>query len=59
MDELLERNIHMAEAALKMTEVLYEILCSSDEPETIRKALAALTSTDSGIEYLRMNPLAL
>jgi len=49
----------VVEANLKLTEVLYEIICSSDEPETIRKALAALTSTDSGIEYLRMNPLAL
>ena len=49
----------MAESALKFTEALYEILCESQEPEIVRKALAALTCTPEGIEYLRMNPLAL
>jgi hypothetical protein len=40
-------------------QALYEIVCDSDEPETIRKALAALTSTPSGCEYLAMNPITL
>lgn len=47
------------ETNLKLMQALHEILCDSEEPETIRKALAALTSTPGGIEYLRMNPLAL
>lgn len=49
----------IVETNLKLMQTLHEILCDSEEPETIRKALAALTSTPEGIEYLRMNPLAL
>lgn len=49
----------MTETVLKLTEALYEIVCDSEEAETVRKALAALTSSDAGIEYLRMHPLAL
>ena len=38
-------------------QTLYEIVMESDEPEIIRKALAALTSTPAGREYLEMNPI--
>lgn len=40
-------------------QTLYAIVCESDEPDTVRRALAALTATDAGIEYLRMNPITL
>lgn len=49
----------MAETNLLLLQALHEILCESEEAETVRKALAAMTSTPEGIEYLRMNPLAL
>lgn len=38
---------------------LYEIICESEEPEIIRRALAAMTSTSAGIEYLAMNPITM
>lgn len=47
----------MLETQLIHLQTLYEIVCDSDEPETIRKALAALTSTPAGIQYLQMNPI--
>jgi hypothetical protein len=40
-------------------QTLYEIVCESDEPDIIRRALAALTSTPAGIEYLAMNPITI
>lgn len=47
----------MLETQLIYLQSLYEIVCDSDEPETVRKALSALTSTPAGIDYLRMNPI--
>lgn len=49
----------MAEQVLIYIQTLYGIICDSEEPETIRRALAALTSTPGGIEYLQMNPIAI
>ncbi len=49
----------MTEANLAFMQCLFEIVCESEEPETIRKALAALTNTPGGIEYLQMNPITL
>lgn len=49
----------MAEEALIYVQTLYGIICDSEEPETIRKALAALTATTGGIEFLQMHPIAL
>lgn len=45
------------EMQLRYLEALYRIVCDSDEPETIRVALAALTGTSAGREYLEMNPI--
>lgn len=47
----------MAEQQLRYLEALYAIVCQSDEPETIRMALAALTGTPAGREFLEMNPI--
>lgn len=51
--------VQLMETQLIYLQCLYEVICDSDEPETIRRALAAMTSTDAGIEYLRMNPITL
>lgn len=37
-------------------EALYQIVMESDEPEIVRRALAALTSTEAGLDYIRLNP---
>lgn len=42
---------------LRYLQALHEVVSDSEEPETIRVALSALTSTNAGIEYLRMNPI--
>lgn len=47
----------MLETQLKLMQALYEIICESEEPEIIRRALSALTSTEAGIEYLTLNPI--
>lgn len=47
----------MLETQLVFVQALYEIVCESDEPETMRKALSALTSTEAGRQYLQMNPI--
>jgi hypothetical protein len=57
--ETLGVRITMAEEALIYVQTLYGIICDSEEPETIRKALAALTATTGGIEFLQMHPIAL
>lgn len=49
----------MLETQLMHLQTLYEIVCESEEPDTIRKALAALTSNDAGLDYLRMNPITM
>lgn len=45
------------ENQLLYIETLYRIVCDSEEPETIRQALAALTRTEEGRAYLAMNPI--
>jgi hypothetical protein len=50
-------NIQMLESQLRYLGALHEIVCDSDDPDAIRVALSALTSTDNGIEYLRANPI--
>jgi hypothetical protein len=47
----------MLQTQLIHLQTLYEIMCESEEPDIIRKALAALTSTSAGIQYLEMNPI--
>lgn len=48
---------NMMEFQLLVLQTLYEIVMESDEPEIIRKALAALTATAEGRQYLEMNPI--
>lgn len=47
----------MAEQQLRYLEALYAIVCDSGEPDIIRMALAALTGTAAGREFLEMNPI--
>lgn len=42
---------------LIMTQALYEIVQSSGDVEMIRIALSALTNTEAGMSYLRVNPI--
>lgn len=49
----------MLQTQLVHLQTLYEIIMESEEPETIRKALAAMTSSQAGIEYLQLNPITL
>lgn len=44
---------------LRFTEAMYEIACSSDDAETVRIAMAALTGTPSGMAFLTANPIKL
>lgn len=47
----------MLETQLVYVQCLYEIMLESEEPDIIRRALAALTSTEAGRQYLEMNPV--
>ena len=47
----------MLETQLIMLQALYEIVMDSEEPDIIRKALSAITSTAEGRQYLEMNPI--
>lgn len=49
----------MLETQLVHLQALYEIVCESDEPEIMRKALSALTATPAGLQYLAMNPITI
>lgn len=40
-------------------QTLYAIVCESEEPDIVRRALAALTATPAGLEYLALNPITL
>ena len=40
-----------------LLEALHEIACTSEEAETVRVAVSALTGTSQGREYLAKNPL--
>lgn len=44
---------------LRHLEALYEIAMSSDEPEMVRVAMAALTGTQSGMSFLGTHPITL
>lgn len=50
---------NMLETQLVFVQSLYEIICESDEPETIRRALAALTSTQAGRDYIKLHPFTI
>lgn len=41
---------------LQMTQALYAIAQESDEAETVKLAMSALTNTDTGRQYLAANP---
>lgn len=49
--------VEMLESQLRYMDALREIICDSDDPDAIRIALNALTTTENGIEYLRQNPI--
>lgn len=43
--------------SLVLVEALYAIAHESEEAETVRLAIAALTNTASGMSYLRTHPI--
>lgn len=45
------------EFQLIVLQALYEVILESEEPDIIRKALAAMLATAPGREYLAMNPI--
>lgn len=49
--------MQILEAQLRYLQALHEIASSSTDADSVREALAALTSTENGIEYLRQNPI--
>lgn len=53
----MEATVTMLEAQLRYLQALHEIASDSDDADSVRVALSALTSTDNGIEYLRMHPI--
>lgn len=42
---------------LKLVEALHEIASTSDDANTVRVAVAALTTTQSGLAFLQVNPI--
>lgn len=44
---------------LILTEALYTILQESEEAETVRVAVGALTNTQAGMAYLQKHPVTL
>lgn len=44
---------------LRFLEALFEIVNVTEEAETCRIAMAALTSTGSGLSFLQANPIRL
>lgn len=49
----------MMQDQLRFLEALYEILNSSEEAETVRVAVSALTATEAGRAFLTANPIKL
>lgn len=49
----------MLQDQLRFLEALYEILNSSEEAETVRVAVSALTATEAGRSFLTANPIKL
>lgn len=43
--------------ALDLAEALHTIAIESDDAETVRLAISALTNTDTGRRYLAANPI--
>ncbi len=53
-------NYHqMMQDQLILLEALHDILNTSDEAETVRTAIMALTQTQAGLHYLVANPIIL
>ena len=50
-------NSEMMSDSLVLVEALYNIVHESQEAETVRSAVFALTNTESGRAYLRAHPL--
>lgn len=44
---------------LVMIQALWEIAQTSGDAETVRMAISALTRTDTGMTYIRANPMIL
>lgn len=59
MDESQSDRIVELEEVQKLLYVLHEIASESDEAETVRIALVALTTTKVGQTYMRENPIKL
>lgn len=53
-----EKTVMMGDQ-LRHLEALYEIVMSSDEPDMVRVAMAALTGTQSGMSFLSSHPITL
>lgn len=56
-DNNMETTTTMLESQLRYLQALHEVVSSSNDADSVRVALSALTSTDNGIEYLRMHPI--
>lgn len=54
-----EHQTTMMSDQLQHLEALYEIMMSSNEPDMVRTALAALTRTTSGLAFLQAHPVTL
>lgn len=60
MSEEQAQNVsQMMSDQLQMIESLYQIALSSEDAETVRIAISALTNTQSGMAYLQTNPIIL
>lgn len=42
---------------LKLVEALHEIASTSEDANTVRVAVAALTTTQTGLSFLQVNPI--
>lgn len=52
-----EQMLEMQQEQLQFIEALHTIAANTDEADTARLALGALTRTEAGMAYLRANPL--
>lgn len=50
---------NMMQDQVVMLEALHNIALSSEDAETVRIAVAALTNTGAGMAYLQANPIIL
>ena len=49
--------IQMQQDVLRLVETLHEIATTSNEAETVRHAMSALTGTQAGLNFLVAQPL--